>query len=84
MALDILTGYTDDGLVFMKFEGAPDQAVVCPKCKTKLGPNQSTVTLECDMAADMAKKLAQAADRARLLNKRPLHLGQPQTFKKIG
>ena len=73
MALDIVTGYTDDGTVFLKMEGQQNE---------RGKPIRTIVTLEPDMARDVAKKMLEASDKAMIVNKRPLIVGQEQTFKK--
>ena len=73
MALDHVVGYTDDGLVWMQFQGQQE---------VNGQPVKTTITIEPDHAALFAKNILKAADKARLLNKRPLMVGQPQTFKR--
>ena len=73
MALDILTGYTDDGLVFLKMEGQQNE---------QGQPLRTIVTLEPDMAEEVGQKMIESAKKAHVLNKRPLIVGQDQTFKK--
>jgi len=73
MALNCITGHTDDGLVFLQFTGAQ---------QINGKPVQSTITLEPDMAADIGKKIIEAANRAIIACKRPLIVGQDQAFKK--
>lgn len=73
MALDIVTGHTDDGLVFLKFNGRdPNSGQTV----------DSVLTMEPDMAKDVGERIVDASKKAMLANKRPLIVGEPQTFKK--
>jgi hypothetical protein len=71
MALTITTGYTDDGLVFMRMEGQQEQDG---------RPVETVVTLEPDYAEGIAHKMLDAAKKAQFACKRPLVLGKEITI----
>ena len=73
MALDIVTGHTDDGLVFLKFNG---------KDARDARPLDIVITLEPDFAKGISDRMAEACTKAMLAKKRPLIVGEQQTFKK--
>jgi hypothetical protein len=54
MALDITVGHTDDGLVFMRFVGQQAQADK---------PIQTIITMDPDMAEQVANQMKHAANR---------------------
>jgi hypothetical protein len=71
--LEVTTGYTDDGLVYLHMEGQQDEHG---------RPIRTIVTMEPDMAENVAKRMLAAAKSAWENNKRPLIVGQPQTIDK--
>lgn len=73
MALTTTSGYTDDGLVFLRFEGQQKQFGK---------PVESVITMEPDHAEKLAHCILDAAKKAMMANKRPLLVGQEQTFKR--
>jgi hypothetical protein len=73
MALEITQGYTDDGLIFLRFIGQQEE---------RGRPLQTVINIETDMAEKMARQILDDCRKARFACKRPLVLGQEQTFKK--
>lgn len=73
MALEITTGFTNDGLVWLRFVGQQEQFGK---------PLQTIVTIEPDMAEKMGQKMVDDSRKAKATCNRPLILGQEQTFKK--
>lgn len=73
MALTITTGYTDDGLVFLRMQGQQEQDG---------RPVETVVTIEPDYAIGIAKKLREAAGKAQFACKKTLVLGDEITIKR--
>lgn len=72
MALAYAVGYTDDGLVWVKFEGNSGKGGQ---------PVQTTILLERDMADDLGTKLINSAHEANKAMKRIIPaMGQPITI----
>jgi hypothetical protein len=75
MALEVTTGFTEDGLVFLRFVGQQEQFGK---------PLQSIVTLEPDQAHQIGLRLIDDSKKAKGACNRPLIIGQQQTFKRGG
>jgi hypothetical protein len=74
MGLKDTTGFTDDGLVFVQFEGQQDE----------FGrPIKTVITIEPDHAESLGKRILDAAEKAQRAKNRPLIVpGEPVTIKR--
>ncbi|MEJ2655598.1 MAG: hypothetical protein P8012_00170 [Desulfobacterales bacterium] len=73
MALEVTTGFTEDGLVFLRFVGQQEQFGK---------PIQSIVTMEPDQAQQIGQRLVDDSKKAKTACNRPIIVGQQQTFKR--
>jgi hypothetical protein len=73
MALESVVGFTEDGLVFLQFEGQQND---------EGRPIKTVITLEPDHAEKLGKDIRKAAKKAIRAKNRPLIVGQDQTFKR--